>query len=324
MEAMRIFPIVALASLAAMLEAQPQGTINGPVAGYVFDKAARALRPVLGLPGASLLGSPIRWRYRVDQAFVAPRLDSAVGVTPERAFRLFRMRDGVVTELAVGGLAQAGSPYSVAYSPSGSSVALYAGNRVQLISGLPDAPVVGGSIDLTATGVPFALAVSDDARSLLVSVNNSIRFFESYANMGKLIDTAPGAVVAFAAGSHDAAVADSGAGVVLFHDLAGAGASQVVAPPDENGAASSALAFSADGKALFLASAAAQALTQLDLSAGTRNRIACNCTPTVLARMGNVFRLTELTGDPLWLLDTPESTPRIVFVPAFEPVTAKE
>lgn len=320
----RILPIVALASLAAVLEAQPQGTVNGPVAGYVFDKTAHALRPVLGLPGASLLGSPIRWRYRVDQAFVAPRLDSAVGVTPEGAFRLFRMRDGIATEMAIGGLATAGSPYSIAFSPSGSSVALYGGNRVQVVSGLPDAPVVGGSVDLTAAGVPSAVAVSDDASTVLVSVNSSIRLFESYADMGKLIDTAPGALVAFAAGGHDAAVADSGAGVLMFHDLAGAGASQVIAPPDENGSAFSALAFSADGKALFLASAAAQAVTQLDLSAGSRTPIACDCAPTVLARMGNVFRLTELAGDPLWLLDSPESTPRVVFVPALEPLTAKE
>jgi hypothetical protein len=320
----RILPIVFLASLAGILEAQPQGSINGPVAGYVFDKSARALRPVLGLPGASLLGSPIRWRYRVDQAFVAPQLDSAVGVTSEGAFRLFRMRDGIPTEMAISGLAPAGSPYSVAFSPSGSSVALYGGNRVQLVTGLPDAPVVGGSIDLTAAGVPSALAVSDDAHTVLAAVNNSIRLFESYADMGKLVDTAPGAQVAFAAGGHDAAVADTGAGVVLFHDLAGAAGSQVIAPPDENGPAFSALAFSADGKALFLASAAAQAVTQLDLSAGSRTRIACNCSPTLLARMGNVFRLTELAGDPLWLLDAPESAPRVVFVPAFEPVTSRE
>ena len=320
----RILPIVALVSLAAGLEAQPQGTIDGPVAGYVFDKAAHALRPVLGLPGASSLGSPMDWRYRLDQAFIAPKLDSAVGVTSEGAFRLFRMRDGIVSETTVGGLASASSPYSVAFSPSGSSVALYAGNRVQLVTGLPNAPVVDGSIDLTAAGVPSALAVSDDARWLLVSLNNSIRSFESYVDMGKLIDTAPGALVAFAAGSHDAAVADTGAGVVLFHDLTGAGVSQVIAPPDEDTAAFAAMAFSADGKALFLASSAAQAVTQLDLAAGSRTRIPCGCSPTVLARMGSVFRLTELTADPLWLLDAPESAPRIVFVPAYEPLTAKE
>lgn len=321
---LRIFPIIALASLAALLEAQPQGSINGPVAGYVFDKTTHALRPVLGLPGASLLGNPIRWRYSVDQAFIAPKLDTAVGVTSEGAFRLFRLRDGVVAEMAVNGLAAAASPYSVAYSPSGTTLALSAGSQVQVISGLPDAPAVGGSVDLSAAGVPSSLAVSDDASTLLVSLNNSIRLFESYADMGKLIDTAPGALVAFAAGGHDAAVADAGAGVLVFHDLAGAGGSQVIAPPDESGAASSALAFSSDGKSLFLASATAQAVTQLDLTAGSRTRTACSCSPTVLARMGSVFRLTELAADPLWLLDAPETTPRIVFVPAFESLTAKE
>ena len=320
----QILLTVALASLAEMLQAQPQGTIDGPIAGYVFDKEVDALRPVFGFPGASLLGSPMNWPYRADQAFIAPKLDSAVAVTPEGAFRLFRIRDGIVAEMAVSGLPTAASPYSVAYSPTGSSIALYAGNRVQLLSGLPDTPVVGGSVDLTAAGAASALAVSDDALALLVSVNSSIRFFESYTDMGKLIDTAPGALVAFAAGSHDAAVADAAAGVVLFHDLAGAGGSQVIAPPDENGAPFSAVAFSADGKALFLANAAAQAVTQLDLTAGSRNRIACNCSPTVLARMGNVFRLTELASDPLWLLDAPESTPRIMFVPVFESLMAKE
>jgi hypothetical protein len=159
---------------------------------------------------------------------------------------------------------------------------------------------------------------------LLVAVNNSIRLFESYADMGKLIDTAPGALAAFAAGNHDAAVADAGAGVTLFRDLTGEGVSQVIAPPDENGAAFSALAFSTDGKTLFLATAALQAVTQLDLSDGSRSRMACNCSPTALARMGSVFRLMELAGDPLWLLNAPESAPRIVFVPAYESLTAKE
>jgi len=320
----RILPIITFVSLAVVLESQPQAAIDGPVGGYVFDKGARALRPVLGLPGASLLGSPLKWRYRVDQAFIAPKQDSAVGVTSEGAFRVFRIRDRVVTDMAVDALVPAGRPYIVAYSPSGTTIALYAGNSLQLVTGLPDAPVVGGGIDLTAVGIPDVLAVSDDARMLLVAVNNSIRLFESYADRGKLIDTAPGALAAFAAGNHDAAVADAGTGVTLFRDLAGAGASQAITPPDGNGVPFSALAFSTDGKTLFLASAAAQAVTQLDLTSGSLTRIACNCSPTVLARMGNAFRLTELGGDPLWLLDAPESSPRIMFVPAFESLTAKE
>jgi len=40
--------------------------------------------------------------------------------------------------------------------------------------------------------------------------------------------------------------------------------------------------------------------------------------------MGSVFRLTELGGDRLWLLDAPESSPRIVLVPGFEALTGIE
>jgi hypothetical protein len=32
--------------------------------------------------------------------------------------------------------------------------------------------------------------------------------------------------------------------------------------------------------------------------------------------MGNLFRLTELTTGPLWVLDGTAATPRTVFVPA--------
>src|SRR5215472_13757421 len=113
----RIVLILSFISLAVALEAQPQAAIDGPVAGYVFDKGGSGLRPVLGLPGASMLGSPLKWRYRVDRAFIAPKLDSAVGVTSEGGFRVFRIRDRVVTESAVGALSPADPPYIVVYSP---------------------------------------------------------------------------------------------------------------------------------------------------------------------------------------------------------------
>ena len=55
---------------------------------------------------------------------------------------------------------------------------------------------------------------------------------------------------------------------------------------------------------------------EFNLAAGSRTAIGCACTPATLVPMGNVFRLTELTGAPLWLLDSGASTPRTVFVPA--------
>jgi hypothetical protein len=318
------------ALLGGLVEAQSQGTVSGPVTGYVFDRSAGSLRPVLGLPGGSLLGTPIGFGLRATAAFVAPHLDSAVVVAVDKSVHLFRIQNGAVAELSVAGLNPVGPGSLTAFSPSGSAVALYAAGSVQILSNLPDAPAIAGTIALGShvgpvagrnrqgveTAGPQALAVSDDGVALLVSIDQSIRLFASNADLGQLMGTAGSPVMAFAAGNHDAAVDDPGSGLVVFHDLIGTGSSQVVMPSDQGSPAASALAFSADEKTIFLASFAGQTVTQLDLTAGALTSIPCNCAPTALARMGNVFRLTDLGNQPLWLLDAPEANPRVVFVPA--------
>ncbi|MBV8729353.1 MAG: hypothetical protein JO336_06050 [Acidobacteriia bacterium] len=311
----RILSIVALASFTAVLEAQSQGTLNGPVAGYVFDKVSHGLRPILGLPGASLFGEPLSFGYSVSDAFVSPSLDSALAISSDGSSHFLRIQSGAVQEVSLS-LGAAGSSFRAAFSPSGKALAFYSGSKVQLVTGLPGAPLVAGNVDLTSFGAPDALALSDDAKALLVSGNNSIHLFGSYTDLGKIMDTSAAPVMAFAAGTHDAAVSDTNAGVVLFHDLTGSGASQVVAAPDQSGNPYSAIAFSADERNIYVASSATQAITRLDLADGLSERLSCNCSPTSLTRMGNVFRITELASDPLWLLDSPEGDARIVFVPA--------
>src|SRR5215469_1027608 len=308
---------LAFASLAAVLEAQSQSTINAPVAGYVFDKTSQGLRPILGLPGASLLGAPLVFGYKVTSASVSPRLDTAFAVGSDGASHFFQIQKGSLNEVTINGLADAGFSHIVAFSPSGKSMALYSGHTVQVLTGLSDTPKVAGSVDLTSIGRPETIALSDDAAALLIVAEGTLRLFGSYADMGSLMTTGRRPAIAFAEGGHDGAIADINAGVVLFHDLMGSGASQVIVPPDQSGTPTAAVAFTNDGKAIYLASSSNQTLTRVDLTAGSSNRIPCSCTPTELARMGNTFRLTELTKDPLWLLDQPESIDaRVVFVPA--------
>jgi hypothetical protein len=312
----RTLRTLAFVSLAAVLEAQSQSTINAPVAGYVFDKVTQGLRPIKGLPGASLLGAPMSFGYKVTEAYVSPHLDTAFAVAADGTSHFFQIQNGALNEVSINGLANAGFSHIVAFSPSGLALALYAGHTVQFLTSLSGTPKIAGSVDLTNVGIPETVALSDDATALLVAAGGTLRLFGSYADMGTLMNTAARPAVAFAAGDHDAAIADTSAGVVLFHDLMGSGASQVIAPPDQSGAPTSALAFSSDEKAIYLASTSNQTVTRFDLVAGSSNRLPCSCSPTSLARMGNVFRLTELTKDPLWLLDQPESDARVVFVPA--------
>lgn len=311
----RIFRILALISLPACLLPGQDSQIAGPVSGYVFDRAARGLRPILGIPGASIIGNPVDFGLEVSAAYVAPRQDAAFVTAADGTFHLFRIGAGKATELILNGLT--GAPDRVVFSPSGMAAALYAGGAVQIVNGLPDSPAIAGGLDATAAGLPGSIALSDDGAILLLASGNSVELFGGSGDLGKLTDAASAALVAFAPGRHDAAVVDpTGAGVVLFRNLAAASDSQVVAAPDDTIQSASALAFSADGSRLLLANSASQSVTAFDLTAGGRSAIACSCSPSTLVRVGDLFRLNDLGSEPLWLLDAQPDAPRVLFVPA--------
>jgi hypothetical protein len=308
--------VVSLLGLAAPLLFAQQGRVGGPVAGYVFDSGARALRPVLGIPGSSLLGDPVGLGITPSSATVSPRLDSVIAVADDGSFHAFALNAGVASEITVNGIAAA--PARVAYSPSGSSAALYSGNRIQIVTGLPGSPVAGSSFDIsTLLSLPGgghhaltgAFAVSDDGSSLLVADANAVTAFG--AGGTRQIAAGHNSAIAFAPGSHDAAIA--GTTVMLVKDVAGAAARQSIAS-DDTASAGVGVAFSADGAKLFVASSAG--VGAFDLAAGTRSQVKCDCTPAGLTGMGNVYRLNEVSSAPLWLFDPAAGSPRIVFVPA--------
>ncbi|HUI76382.1 MAG TPA: hypothetical protein VLY24_00665 [Bryobacteraceae bacterium] len=310
-----ILRILAFASLAAVVVQAQQGRVEGPISGYVFDSTAQGLRPIMGVPGASLFGAPLNFGLAVSSAYAAPRQDAAFVVAADGSLHVFSLDRGAATEQSVPYLAN--SPERVVFSPAGTAAAIYGAGSIEVVTGLPGSATVSGGLDLPAGVAPDSLAISDDGSVILVSANKAIELYGSFADMGKLMSTAGGAMVAFSSGGHDAAINDpNGAGIVLYRDLTGAGVSQVIAAPDSTITAASALAFSTDGKSLLLASSSGKSVTTIDLAAGARNAIACSCSPNTLARMGNLFRLNDLGADPVWLLDTRANEPRIVFVPA--------
>src|ERR1700686_4607126 len=98
----RNFAFLAFTALA--LQAQTS-QISGPVSGYVFDGSARALRPILAIPGASLLGGPVNFGFDLTSACVAPRQDAAFVIAADQSVHLFRIDSGAVTERPVDSLA---------------------------------------------------------------------------------------------------------------------------------------------------------------------------------------------------------------------------
>ncbi|HEY1340646.1 MAG TPA: hypothetical protein VGF59_24210, partial [Bryobacteraceae bacterium] len=273
---MRALRVSILAGLgAASLCAQ--GSVGGPISGVVFDRGAGALRPILGIPGASLLGDGFDLGYEIRSAAIAPRQDFAIATAAGGSLHLLRLRDGAAAEMTLNGLPS--GVERIVFSPSGSAAAIYAAGAVQTIGGLPDAPALGASFNLS--GAPGAMALSDDGRYLLFISGGSVRLRSTAADDRGVIDASDGALVAFAPGGHDAAVMDSaGAGLTLLRDVAGAPARQLVAAPDDSLASPGGLAFSADGKSLLLASGASRSVSMFDVAGAARNTVACDCAPS--------------------------------------------
>jgi hypothetical protein len=125
--------------------------------------------------------------------------------------------------------------------------------------------------------------------------------------------------LAFVPGQQSAAIADlQGAGLVLAQNLLNGPSTQVLAPSDATIQSGSALAYSADGSQLLLASSTGQSVTSFNLAGGSRNSLACNCSPSTLTRIGDWFRLNELGREPVWMLDA-KTASQVVFVPPAPP-----
>ena len=295
------------------------GTVAGPSAGYVFDPAVKAVRQIRGIPGAATLGDAIDLGIAASAAAVSPRGDLAAVTADDGTLHLFRLNNGTAVERPVNNLMT--GAFSVRFSPSGTAAALYQPGSVQVLRGLPDAPVVAATFPapqaadaVMVSGIHSyrvtgaAIAVSDDGAYVLFGRAGAIDLLSATGGR-KLADAHAGFAVAFAPGSHDAAVVTGGT-LSVFQDVAGASTRR-----DFPGAtATSGLAFSADGGKVLLAGP--EAVTVLDRATGDRKLAGCDCRIVSVAPMGTVFRLNELGSGPLWLLDPTATEPKVLFVPA--------
>ena len=298
---MRTFAI----GLIALGAAYGQAGLQSPYSGYVFDESAHVLRAIQGIPGAALVGAPVDFGFPVTAAVVSPRLDSAIVLDANASPHIFKLNAGNAVE-ALAMDAPAGA--AIVYSPSGGVAALIADHSVQVIKGLPDNPVAGTTVPLH--GVSKTIAISDDGAYLISSMRYTVELVGIGGDSRKLMDTAPGALAAFAPGSHDAAVIHAET-LSLIQDVAGAATQRDFPGMGQP----SAIAYSADGRTVFTAGARAQKVAATSVDSGDTTQLDCGCSPSLLAGMGPLFRLTEFGGSPLWLLDA-TSAPKLVFVPA--------
>ncbi len=327
----RLFRLLGLVLAAGSVLAAQQGWLSGPVAGFVYDSPGHALRPIQGVPGASLIGDPISLGLDLSAAYVSPHQDSAFVVSAGGVLHFFRLTSAGPVETSLGGISFI--PQRVVFSPSGTAAALFTPGKAQVFGGLPGAPALAGTVTLPATGgvqlsspapnhsrrrTPATgdYALSDDGVYLLSVSGGSARLLSVNGENRSLVQAGAGSLAAFTPGGHDAAVIDPTAGLLLIRDASGAATAQTIAQLDDSLASAVGIGFSQDGAKLYVPSAGAQGVVIFDLSASSRGTISCDCTPATLVPMGSLFRLNEFGSAPLWLLDAGAAAPRIVFVPA--------
>src|SRR5436190_932252 len=139
--------------LPTCLLSQQSSGIRPPALGYIFDSGSRNLKPILGVPGASIIGAPVNINLEFAHAVASPRQDYAILLAgPNHDVNLLpflgsdsraRLIDGAVP-----------GPDHIAFSPLGSTVLLYRAtdSLFQIITGLPASPVIAHEIRSSSPG----------------------------------------------------------------------------------------------------------------------------------------------------------------------------
>jgi DNA-binding beta-propeller fold protein YncE len=258
-----------------------------------------------------------------DKAVVSPLQDYVLLTTGEtRKVELLSLSHLPLAATSVRGAEP--SPDAIALSPRGGAAALYYKDRdlIQVLAGLRTSPRVSAELYFSAGKQPATIAVSEDGRAVLAAVDRTVYWVSGSGDVPLLMGLPKITAIAFTVG-HTALVADGAKNQVYrVHAATTAADIEVIAGPKEGVNRPVALALSRDNRHAFVANAKAGGIVKLDLTEKTAvEKISCGCAPAVLDRLGDgdVFRLTEASERPMWVLDASANKSRVVFVPVDVP-----
>jgi len=289
--------------------------VRGPLTGYVFDVQARAIRPMVGFPGAAYMGAPVV--SGLDTASVSPDGSRALAVRGGR-MSLYQSLGRTTLGAPVDGAIPADF---FAWGPA-NSVAVYssATRQVQLFNLLAAAPAAA-PIDLSSlAGRITAMAFDGQHIVLAVASPAAGGIYAMTAQSGpQLVASAmnpPGVVLA----GSDLYFADNQAQQIWqVHNYATHPAPAVFAA-DINVSSPAALQLSSDGARLYVANAGSRTLGIYDVAARSRlQSVSLNFTPTALDRFGDASVFLLNTGSrenaPVYVLSDRLDRPAVYFVP---------
>jgi len=315
MNARKTWFAIALPMLPFLLAA---ASIEGPQLGVVFDPAQHALRPIFGIPGAATLGQPLAGVLDIRKIAISQSYALATQGEHNQVVVL-SLTHTPITSVAVPGAGR--GPDELVLSTGANAAVLYYKkdrNLIQVLSGLPASPKVSAELYLSAGQSLSALAVSDDGKTVLAGAGNRVFLVTGsgevpvLSELGKVAAiTIPAAGTAFVAdGGHDQ--------IYRVRGLGGNMETEVVAGPKQGISSPVAVAVSHDGTRAFVANSKSETISIIELDGQVSvTKIACGCTPTGLNLLSSrdVFRLTEPSNRPIWVMDVSSREPRILFVP---------
>ena len=295
--------------------------MQAPLLGFVYGAERSELRPILGIPGASLFGGPISLPAGVTGVYFAPHQNYALlahRVVGSIDLITFQGAEEASVTAICGAISQ---PDLITFSPSGSAAVLYSrrAGQIQVITGLPSAPQVARII---ATGeLPDALqllAIADDGVTLLEGTSRNAIYLLPAAGSPQLLYSAAdlGGMV-FAPRTADVVVFDRGAGTLFLLQEVSSASSYLALAEGMTGVSGNAF-LQVNGESAVLAGTNTSTVWQIDLESlevqSTRLPVTAH-TLQPLETPGK-FLLFYKPDQPAWILDTSGESGTVSFVPA--------
>ena len=303
---MTTYRLIALASVAVLLPAQESTRLTGPTSGLIFDAPSRAIRVVMGVPGAAYLGAAVA--SDLDNGSVAPNGRLAVAVSAGAA-NLLNVADSSLASLGAGcdGVA-------VGWSADSAAVALGCADGVRLYR------ISKNGIDRVELAA-FAAKVSAlavDGSAVLAAAADGIYRIE--AGSARLLAAVPDASSFALQGKTLYAVDRAAKSVIAVDNLSTSAAMRLVVGAGQGLEDPIAVGVSADGARLYVADAGGESKALRVFDAATAemlSRVELDFAPGRVDALGNglyLLKARQEAADTVQVLDARQLA--VYFIPA--------
>jgi hypothetical protein len=314
------------------IQAQSQPT-TGPVLGYIWDASVQGLRPVQGLPGASIVGAATVSGAGRSSPFIATASSAVSGMA------LFLDANGGVFEAPLSGGAMTrianipGATGLVLSSSGGYSLitgeSAAGANIAAVISGLPQSPTVRNLNVSTLTPIAGGAASDTGTVALAMGSGQSAASAVAFTGQSASVQIATAQSfggMQFVPGSDELVLADGGAGTLTAISHVGTTPASATLSPAGAIASPVALDITSNGRWVVVANHAGDVL-RIDLTGAiAATTLHCSCAPSQVLALrgstsGSTVRLVTTGGGPLWIVDAGSAASRVLFIPAVAPAS---